>query len=287
MSLPEINSRRKGIRDGMPIALGYFPVSFAFGIFATGMGLSVLEATLISLTNFTSAGQLAAVPIICALGSPIELILTQLIINSRYALMSISLSQRFGKTVRLRDRFLIAFLNTDEVFAVSMANGAPVGRKYMTSLIIPPIIGWAGGTLVGALAGNILPDVVISALGIAIYGMFIAIVGPYVKTGRVAALCVLSSIAVSCVFYYVPLFSAIPSGFVIIIASVLVSAIFALLAPIPDEDDEENGEEDISPKKEDITDNTEKADTNLPEDTAVKAESCSLTEKTEKSEVRS
>ena len=244
MSLPEINSRRRGIRDGMPIALGYFSVSFAFGIYATGMGLSVLEATLISLTNYTSAGQLAAVPIIAALGSPIELILTQLIINSRYALMSISLSQHLGESVRLRDRFLIAFMNTDEVFAVSTSVGAPVGRKYMTSLIIPPIIGWAGGTLVGALAGNILPAIVTSALGIAIYGMFIAIVSPYFKTGTVSALCVITAIAVSCVFYYVPIFSAIPSGFVIIIASVLVSALFAIIAPIPDEEEETAEEEE-------------------------------------------
>lgn len=250
MSLPEINSRRKGIRDGMPIALGYFPVSFAFGIFATSMGLTVLEATLISLTNFTSAGQLAAVPIITALGSPIELILTQLVINSRYALMSISLSQKMGKSVRLRDRFLIAFVNTDEVFAVSTANGAPVGRKYLTSLIIPPVFGWVGGTLVGALAGNVLPAIVTSALGIAIYGMFIAIVGPYFKSSGVSVACILSAILVSCAFYYIPLFESIPSGFVIIIASVLVSAIFAFIAPIPDE--EEDGADADSKAKEEV-----------------------------------
>ena len=235
MSLPEINSRRKGIRDGMPIALGYFPVSFAFGIFATGMGLSVFEATLISLTNFTSAGQLAAVPIIASFGSILELIVTQLVINSRYALMSVSLSQRLGKSVRLRDRFIIAFMNTDEVFAVSMAQGAPVGRDYMFGLIIPPLVGWSLGTFVGALAGNILPAIVTSALGIAIYGMFIAIVSPCVTNEKFGAPLVLASIFLSCIFYYVPIFSSIPSGFVIIIISVLVSAAFAILAPVPDE----------------------------------------------------
>ena len=108
-----------GIRDGIPICLGYLSVSFAFGIFATSAGLSILETVFISMLNVTSAGQLAAVPIIAAAGSYIELILSQLVINLRYALMSVSVSQKFGNSVRLADRFPIAFVNTDEVFAVA------------------------------------------------------------------------------------------------------------------------------------------------------------------------
>ncbi len=246
----EITNFKRGLHDGVPICLGYFSVAFAFGIYATGMGLSVLEATLISLTNFTSAGQLAAVPIIASFGSIIELIVTQLVINSRYALMSVSLSQRLGKTVRFRDRFIIAFMNTDEVFAVAMSKGAPVGRNYMFGLIIPPIFGWSLGTLVGGLAGNVLPAIITSALGIAIYGMFIAIVLPYAHSEKIGALVVLSSILVSCIFYYVPIFSVIPSGFVIIIASVLVSAIFAIVAPVPDE--EEEGSEEVREDSEEV-----------------------------------
>lgn len=239
----EIQNLKKGVRDGMPICIGYFSVSFAFGIFATGQGLSVLEAVMISLFNLTSAGQLAATPIIASFGSIPELVISQLVINMRYALMSVSLSQKLGESVRLRDRFWISFANTDEVFAVSMANYAPVGRRYMLGLIIPPILGWTGGTLVGALAGNILPEIVIIALGIAIYGMFISIVMPFARGTLVGALCVLSAIALSSILYYVPLLSKIPSGFSIIITAVAISALFALIAPIPDDTDDtdENG----------------------------------------------
>ncbi len=115
----ENNSLRMGLRDGLPIGLGYFVISFAIGVFASSLGISWLEALLISMLNFTSAGQIAAIPIIAAGGSLFELVLTQVVINSRYALMSITLSQRLSDSVRLRDRFLIAFVNGDEVFAIS------------------------------------------------------------------------------------------------------------------------------------------------------------------------
>ena len=240
MNSIEINSFKKGLRDGMPICLGYLSVSFAFGIFATGLGLSILETVMISLFNLTSAGQLAGAPIVASFGSIPELVISQLVINLRYALMSVTLSQRLGESVRVRDRFIIAFGNTDEVFAVSVANKANVGRRYMFGLIIPPILGWTFGTLFGALAGNVLPDVVTGALGIAIYGMFIAIVTPFFKSGRVGVLCILSSIAASCLFYYLPVLNKIPAGFVIIICAVSVSALFALVAPIPDEEVDED-----------------------------------------------
>lgn len=236
----ENTSFKRGIRDGLPICIGYFSVSFAFGIFATGLGISVLEAVMISAFNLTSAGQLAAVPIIAAGGSFVELAITQLVINLRYALMSVSLSQKLGQSVRLRDRFWISFANTDEIFAVSMANHTPVGRKYMLGLAILPFFGWTLGTLFGALAGNILPAVVTTALGIAIYGMFIAIVTPYFKASIKGAAFIVASIVLSSLFYYLPYLKEIPSGFVIIICSVVVSAVFALLFPIPDEEVEEN-----------------------------------------------
>ena len=236
----ENKSFSMGIRDGIPIAAGYFSVSFAFGIFATGAGLTILEALLISMFCVTSAGQLAAVPIIAGGGSFIELALSQLIINLRYSLMSVSLSQKLGKSVRFSDRFLISFVNTDEVFAVAMGKETMVGRKYMFGLILTPYLGWAFGTLVGAIAGNILPAIVVSALGIAIYGMFIAIVTPFARSGKVGILCVLCAIALSCLFYYLPLLSRIPSGFVIIIVTVIVSTFFALVAPIKEEEEAEN-----------------------------------------------
>ena len=236
--MQENNDFRTGVRDGLPICLGYLSVSFAFGIFATGSGLSLIESVLISIFNLTSAGQLAAVPIIVGGGSLVELALTQLVINLRYALMSVSLSQRLGESVRLRDRFLIAFANTDEVFAVASSQPSYVGRRYLFGLILTPPIGWTVGTLLGAMAGSLLPPIVLSALGIAIYAMFIAIVVPVAKTDRKIALCAIISILLSCAFYFIPVLSSIPSGFVIILCSVAASTLFALLAPLPDEKSE-------------------------------------------------
>ena len=236
----ENSSFRMGIRDGLPICLGYLSVSFAFGIFATGAGLSVYEALLISMLNVTSAGQLAAVPIIASMGSFIELAMTQLVINLRYALMSVSLSQKLGPSVRMRDRFLISFVNTDEVFAVSSGKEGKVGRKYMYGLILTPYVGWSLGTLLGAVAGNILPAILISALGIAIYAMFTAIVIPFARSGIKPLLCVLTAAVISVILFYVPVFSSVRSGFKIIITAVLTSLIFAFVAPVEEEEASEN-----------------------------------------------
>lgn len=235
--MSEINSFSKGVRNGLPICFGYLSVAFAFGIFACGSGLTVAEALLISATNVTSAGQLAAVPIIAGGGTLLELAVSQLVINLRYALMSVSLSQRLGGSVRLPDRFLVAFVNTDEVFAVAMAQNGPVGRRYLYGLILTPYLGWALGTLLGAVAGNLLPAVVISALGLAIYAMFIAIVLPKVKNHRPTALCVAIAVLLSCAFYYIPLLQKIPSGFSVILCSVVAAAVAALVCPVKGEDD--------------------------------------------------
>jgi predicted branched-subunit amino acid permease len=231
----EQNSFVQGIRDGIPICLGYLSVSFAFGIFAVDCGLNIWEALLISMSCVTSAGQLAGVPIIATGGSFLELAATQLIINLRYSLMSVSLSQKLGKSVKMADRFAISFVNTDEVFAVSSGKSEAVGKKYMYGLILTPYFGWSIGTFLGAVAGNILPAIVISALGIAIYGMFIAIVIPQAKRERSVALCVTVAIVLGCIFSYVPTLTKVSSGFVIIICSVLASALFAFIAPLPPE----------------------------------------------------
>ncbi len=232
----EQNSFTKGIKDGIPICLGYLSVSFAFGIFAVGnLGLSVLEAVLISMFNLTSAGQLAGAPIIASFGSLWELASTQIVINLRYSLMSVSLSQKLGKSVRLIDRFWIAFCNTDEIFAVSSAKTGTVGKKYMAGLALTPYLGWSLGTLIGAAAGNILPAIVVSALGVAIYGMFIAIVVPPCKESKPTLLCVLFAVAMSCAFNYLPVLKEVSGGFVIIICSVVASLVFAAVAPIKDE----------------------------------------------------
>ena len=239
-----INSFKKGLKDGLPICIGYFPVSFAFGIFAVKNGLTVLQAFLISLTNLTSAGQLAAVPIMAGGGTLIELAVSQLVINSRYSLMSVSLGQKLSSKVRLFERFAIAFGNTDEIFAVSVSNEGDVGSKYMYGVIALPVIGWTSGTLLGAIAGNVLPPIISAALGVAIYGMFIAIVVPVAKKEKATALCVLLSIVLSCAFRYIPFLQSVPSGFVVIICAITASVIFAIVAPIkPDNEKPADKEE--------------------------------------------
>jgi len=223
---------KKGLVDGIPICLGYLSVSFGFGIFAVASGLTPLETLMISMTCVTSAGQLAAVPIIAAQGSLIELAVSQLVINLRYALMSISLSQKLDKDMTTPHRMAFAFINTDEVFAVASGQTGTVKRAYLYGLILTPWLGWSCGTLLGALAGNILPAIVTSALSVAIYGMFIAIVVPEMKSSRPTAVCVGIAVALSCGFYFIPVLKAVPSGFVIIICACIASAIMAIAAPV-------------------------------------------------------
>lgn len=236
--MDEINSFKKGLKDGLPICIGYFSVAFAFGIFAVENGLTVFQAVIISLLNLTSAGQLAAIPIIAGGGTLFELALSQLVINSRYSLMSVSLSQKLSKRVKLPQKLLIAYGNTDEIFAVSVSNKGELGTKYMLGIILLPVIGWTSGTFLGGFVGNILPAMVTAALGVAIYGMFVAIVVPVAKKEKMTALCVLLAIAISCAFRYIPLLKAVPSGFTVIICAVAASALFAIIAPIKAEEKE-------------------------------------------------
>ncbi len=229
---------KKGIINGLPIGIGYLSVSFAFGIFAVSAGLSSVEALFISMTNLTSAGQLAAVPIIASGGLMSELISSQLIINLRYALMSVSLSQKFDSSITLLDRFILAFFNTDEVYAVAASKEGQVSKPYMYGLIITPYLGWSLGTILGAVAGNILPEIVTSALGIAIYGMFVAIVTPVAKKSHPVLICVIISALLSCAFKFLPLLNRVPIGFVIIICAVLAAALCAVFFPLKTEKEE-------------------------------------------------
>ncbi len=222
----------RGIRDGIPIALGYLSVSFTFGLMAVGEGLAWWEATLMSMTNLTSAGQFAALPLMAAGGAWFEMFLTQFVINLRYALMSLSLSQKVDGTMNTVYRLILGFANTDEIFAVAMSNPHAVGRSYLFGLATMPFLGWSMGTLIGALMGRILPDAVVSALGIAIYGMFLAIILPAAREKKPVRAVVAIAVAISCLFYYVPGLQKVSSGFVIILASVAASAAGAWLFPI-------------------------------------------------------
>jgi len=234
--MQENNNARMGLRDGIPIAVGYFAMSFAFGIFAVSSGLGPLEAIFVSMFNLTSAGQMAAVPMIVSAAPLLEIGLTQLVINARYALMSTSLSQRFGKNITLKDKFLIAFFNTDEIFAIACGKESYLGKKYLYAMIPLPYIAWILGTTVGAFAGNVLPEIITKALSVSLYAMLVAIIMPGVKVSGMTMICVVCSIAMSSLFYFTPTLKSIPSGVVIIICAVVLSTVFALVAPIKEED---------------------------------------------------
>lgn len=222
----------QGLKDGIPIALGYLSVSFGFGITAVSKGLSVLTSVLISMTNLTSAGQVAGIGIIAAAGSLVEMALAQLIINMRYALMSISLSQKLDDKFTLPHRLIASFGITDEVFAVASAKRHELSSGYMYGLILVPFIGWSLGTFLGASAGEILPERLKAALGIMIYGMFVAIFVPPARKAIGVLAVVLISVGLSCCFKYIPVFSHISSGFAIIICALAASVLGALFFPV-------------------------------------------------------
>lgn len=226
------NKIQRGIRDGIPIAVGYFSVSFTFGMMAVQSGISPFHAVLISLLNLTSAGQFAGLTVIVSNASLMEMALTQLVVNIRYALMSVSLSQKLDDSVKMRSRLLIAYGNTDEIFAVASSKPGTVGAKYLYGLILLPVLGWVGGTLAGAVASTLLPGTVISALGVALYGMFIAIVVPPAKEHKEVRTVVLIALLLSCAFYYLPVLRQISSGFMIIICTVAAAAVGAVLFPL-------------------------------------------------------
>ena len=231
-----MNDFKRGIRDGFPICLGYFSVSMAFGLTAVKAGLPVWTAVLISLTNLTSAGQFAGLNLMIVNGSMIELALTTFIINIRYFLMSLSVSQKLDKNFSTPKRLIASFGITDEVFAVSMQRMEDLTFRYMAGLIITPILGWTLGTLTGAVATSLLPAAVSNAMGIALYGMFIAIIVPPAREHKNVLFAVLVSIAASCCFAYIPALSVISGGWTVIIITVVVSAIAAWLFPIKEEE---------------------------------------------------
>jgi len=222
---------RHGFRDGIPICLGYFAVSIAFGLLCVKEGLYIWEAVLISLTNLTSAGQFAGLTIMAAGGSLIEMALSQLLINLRYMLMSISLSQKVDETFSGIWRWILGYGITDEIYAVAISQDS-VSRTYFMGLMITPVFGWTMGTLLGAVLGNVLPPAISNALGVALYGMFIAIIVPAARNERPVLVACLMAVAFSVLLYYLPQASGISSGFSIIICAVAASGIAAALFPV-------------------------------------------------------
>ncbi len=228
----------RGLRDGIPIAFGYISVAFAFGMSAVTKGLPLWSPMLISLTNFTGTGQFVAIDMISAGASMLELAFSLLIINMRYLLMSLSLSQRLAPDVGFWKRLVIAFGNTDEIFAVSMQQEGALNFTYMLGLILSSYFGWVSGTVIGALASNVLPAAVRSALGIAVYAMFIAIIIPPARKSRPVMKIVAIAVALSCIFYWVPPLNRLSSGWAIILCGVAASAFGAYFYPLQDIDGE-------------------------------------------------
>ncbi len=232
---------KQGIKDGIPIALGYFAVSFAFGVSVVSQGLPWFVATVMSLTNLTSAGQFAGASVIIAMGTIFEILLTQVVINARYFLMSITLSQRLDEKVTLLDRFLISYGVTDEIFGVAVSKKMPVSKEYMYGLILLPMVFWTLGTLSGGILGNFLPEMVLNSLSIALYAMFIAIVVPQGKADKKVFIVVLIAIALSCLFYFTPVLNTLSSGIAYVICALVASVIGAIFFPIKEEKGEQNG----------------------------------------------
>lgn len=229
-------SFKRGLKDGIPIGLGYFAVSFTFGMMAVSGGLGTGQAVLISLTNLTSAGQFAGLEIIASSGSYWEMALTQFIINLRYCLMSFSLSQKLKRDVPWIHRYLVSFGITDEIFGVSASQEGKISPFYNYGAMCAAIPGWTLGTLAGAVSGNLLPAFMVSALSVAIYGMFLAVIIPPAKKNRAVLGVVLGAMTVSTLFSVLPVLKEISSGFVIIITTLLVAGAAAYFCPIKEEE---------------------------------------------------
>ena len=226
-----------GIRTGIPVALGYFSVSFGFGAMAVAQGLKAIDAALISVSNLTSAGQFAGLTLIVAMGTLLELVLTQLIINSRYSLMSLALSQRMGEKIGFFPRLLIAYFNTDEIFALAMARKQPLTVPFLLGLGLLPILGWTAGTLLGGLAGSLLPGDIRAALGVMLYGMFIAVVVPPARQENPVLLTVILALILSCLFAWVPALQQVSAGISIVLCTVVAAAVCAWRFPVAEEEE--------------------------------------------------
>ena len=228
------NAFIQGLRDGLPIGLGYLAVAFTLGIQCREAGLSALEATVMSLVNVTSAGEFAGLAIIKASSSYLEMAVSQLIINLRYMLMSFALSQKADPSLGVGHRLGVAFGVTDEIFGIAIGRKGKLEPAYSYGAMAVAIPGWTIGTALGVIMGNVLPDSIVSALSLALYGMFIAIVVPKAKEDRhVAAICA-AAVVISSICAYAPVIKDISGGSRIIILTVIISLAAALIWPVED-----------------------------------------------------
>lgn len=227
----KINYYIYGLKKGLPIALAYLAVSFAFGVMTRTRGISPLTATIMSFISLSSAGQFAGSKLIMITASYLEIFITVLFINIRYALMSISLSQKVDESIPRWKRFLMSFGITDEIYAIAISEKKEVNLKYMLGITTLPVIGWTLGTLIGSLGSAIFPDNLLVAMNIALYAMFIAIITPDAKRSIKIALVIMVAVIISVLFYYVPYIKEIGFGFKIIISTFGACIFGALVFP--------------------------------------------------------
>ena len=241
---------KKGIKSGLPIGIGYIPVSFTFGFLAVSGGLPIWVAVVISLTNLTSAGQFAGTNLIFAGAGYLEVALTTFVINIRYMLMSLSLSQKLERKTGTLARLALAFGITDETFVVGSLKPGTLTAPFMLGLILMPIAGWNLGTLMGGCISTLLPQALQNAMGIALYAMFIALIIPAAKAS-VHVLCIICiAVAVQCGLNFIPVFSFLSDGFRVIISTVAAAGLGAWLFPGTDD----SGETEKIEKAEDAAD---------------------------------
>ncbi|MBP3370356.1 MAG: AzlC family ABC transporter permease [Clostridia bacterium] len=226
----------KGMKAGIPIAMGYFAVAIALGINAVGAGITALQSAFASLLNNASAGEYIAFTLIAAEASYLELIAMEAVANSRYLLMSASLSQKLESGTSTLKRLLLGFTVTDEIFGVSMMQEGYISPYFTYGAFVVATTGWTGGTLLGALMGDILPASVVCALGVGLYGMFISVFVPEAKKNKIVAVLVIISFVLSAAFELLPYVKELSSGLRIIILTVIISLGAAIFFPIKEEE---------------------------------------------------
>lgn len=229
----------EGMRDGFPIALGYFAVSFSLGIAARNAGLTPMQGFWASLLNNASAGEYAAFTLIAAKATYWEVAVITLIANARYLLMSCALAQRFAPETPFFHRLIVGYDVTDEIFGITIARPGYLNPYYTYGAILLAAPAWAIGTALGIMAGNALPLRIVSALSVALYGMFLAIIIPPARKNRIVAGLVALSFALSFACEYLPGVASLPSGTRTILLTVLISGAAAVLFPVKQEADNE------------------------------------------------
>ena len=226
-----------GMRDGFPIALGYFAVSFSLGIAARHAGFTPMQGFLASLLNNASAGEYAAFTLVAAQATYLEVAIITLIANARYLLMSCALAQKFSPGTPFFHRLIIAYDVTDELFGITIARPGILNPYYTYGAILLAAPAWAGGTACGIIAGNALPLRAVSALSVALYGMFLAIIIPPARKSKIVAALVAISFALSFVCNYLPGVSSLSEGTRTISLTVIISGAAAILFPVKQADE--------------------------------------------------